>query len=33
MIVSGKTISDEVSFISADNPNDDLRVFQKELAA
>ncbi len=31
IVVSGKTISDEISFISADNPNEDLKVFQKRI--
>ena len=31
MVVSGKTISDEISFLSADNPNEDLKVFQKRI--
>ena len=31
MVVSGKTISDEISFISADNPNEDLKIFQKRI--
>ena len=31
MIVSGKTISDEISFLSADSPNEDLKIFQKRI--
>ncbi len=31
MVVSGKTISDEISFLSADNPNEDLKIFQKRI--
>ena len=31
MVVSGKTISDEISYISADNPYEDLKVFQKRI--
>ncbi len=31
MVVSGKTISDEISFLSADNPYKDLKVFQKRI--
>ena len=31
MVVSGKTISDEISFLSADSPNEDLKIFQKRI--
>ena len=31
MVVSGKTISDEISFLSADNPDEDLKIFQKRI--
>ena len=31
IVVSGKTISDEISFLSADNPNEDLKIFQKRI--
>ncbi len=31
IVVSGKTISDEISFLSADNPNENLKVFQKRI--
>ena len=31
IVVSGKTISDEISFISADNPEGSLKVFQKRI--
>jgi len=31
MVISGKTISDEISFLSADNPNEDLKIFQKRI--
>ena len=31
MVASGKTISDEISFLSADRPNEDLKVFQRRI--
>ena len=31
IVVSGKTISDEIRFLSADKPNENLKVFQKRI--
>ena len=31
IVVSGKTISDEIRFLSADKPNEKLKVFQKRI--